>query len=91
MIVCIHSGHDILTSAGAEPSLDDSQEIVGTTLQEVLKGIGDLVQVTLRDVDDMEEELRARKQYAKSQSAEAYESSDEEEGSRGQQVRCAQQ
>ncbi len=48
------------------------------------------MQVMMRDVDDMEEELRARKQYAKSQGAEAYESSDEEEG-RGQQVRCAQQ
>ena len=50
-----------------------------------------VAQVTLRPVDDMEEELRARKQYAKSQSAEAYDSSDEEEGGRGQQVRCAQQ
>lgn len=49
-----------------------------------------VMQVTMRDVEDMEEELRARKQYAKSQSAEAYGSSDEEEG-RGQQVRCAQQ
>ena len=50
-----------------------------------------MMQVSLRPVDDMEEELRARKQYAKSQSAEAYDSSDEEEGGRGQQVRCAQQ
>lgn len=61
---------------------------------DTIDGVSDawvlVMQVTMRDVEDMEEELRARKQYAKSQSAEAYDSSDEEEG-RGQQVRCAQQ
>ncbi|CAK0784305.1 hypothetical protein CVIRNUC_007509 [Coccomyxa viridis] len=51
----------------------------------------DSEQVSLRDVDDWEEEVRARRQYAKTHSTEAYDSSDEEEGSRGQQVRCAQQ
>ena len=50
-----------------------------------------VLQVALRDVDDWEEEVRARRQYAKTHSTEAYDSSDEEEGSRGQQVRCAQQ
>jgi DnaJ family protein A protein 2 len=49
-------------------------------------------QVSMRPIKDMEEELRARRQYAKAHSAEAYESSDEEDGMpRGQKVQCAQQ
>ena len=42
-------------------------------------------------MDDIEEELRARRQYAKDHGAQAYESSDDEEGGRGQRVQCAQQ
>ena len=46
----------------------------------------------MRPIKDMEEELRARRQYAKAHSAEADESSDEEDGMpRGQKVQCAQQ
>ena len=51
-----------------------------------------LLQVSSRPIKDMEEELRARRQYARAQSSEAYESSDEEDGMpRGQKVQCAQQ
>ena len=50
------------------------------------------LQVTFRSVEDIEEELRARRQYAKDHGAQAYESSDDEEGGRGnQRVQCAQQ
>ena len=49
-------------------------------------------QVVMRGVEDIEEELRARRQYAKASGAgEAYESSDDEEGRGGQRVQCAQQ
>ncbi|KAK9837066.1 hypothetical protein WJX81_000009 [Elliptochloris bilobata] len=52
----------------------------------------DIEQVSSRSIKDMEEELRLRRQYAKAQSSEAYESSDEEDGMpRGQKVQCAQQ
>lgn len=45
----------------------------------------------MRPIKDIEEELQARRQYAKSNSA-AYESSDDEDGMpRGQKVQCAQQ
>lgn len=50
------------------------------------------IQVTFRSVEDIEEELRARRQYAKDHGAQAYESSDDEDGGRGnQRVQCAQQ
>ena len=43
-------------------------------------------------IKDIEEEMQARRQYAKANSSEAYESSDEEDGMpRGQKVQCAQQ
>ena len=42
-------------------------------------------------MDDIEEELRARRKYARDHSSNAYESSDEEDGMRGQRVQCAQQ
>jgi hypothetical protein len=48
-------------------------------------------QVVMRPVEDIEEELRARRQYAKASGGEAYESSDDEEGRGGQRVQCAQQ
>ncbi|CAL8469236.1 g8777 [Coccomyxa elongata] len=48
--------------------------------------------VTMRPVEDIEEELRARRQYAKtSGTGEAYDSSDDEDGRGGQRVQCAQQ
>jgi len=51
-----------------------------------------LVQVSFRSVQDIEEELRARRQYAKDHGAQAYDSSDDEEGGKGgQRVQCAQQ
>ena len=57
-----------------------------------LKRCVGLMQVSSRPIKDMEEELRARRQYARAQSSEAYESSDEEDGMpRGQKVQCAQQ
>ncbi len=50
------------------------------------------LQVSFRSVEDIEEELRARRQYAKDHGAQAYESSDDEDGGRGnQRVQCAQQ
>lgn len=56
-----------------------------------MKGCGQ-AQVTMRPVEDIEEELRARRQYAKTSGAgEAYDSSDDEEGRGGQRVQCAQQ
>ncbi len=46
----------------------------------------------MRSIKDIEEEMQARRQYAKANSSEAYESSDEEDGMpRGQKVQCAQQ
>jgi hypothetical protein len=46
--------------------------------------------VNLTAIPDIEEEMRVRRQYAKSGAA--YESSDDEEGGgRGQRVQCAQQ
>ncbi len=46
----------------------------------------------MRPVEDIEEELRARRQYAKSSGgSEAYDSSDDEDGRGGQRVQCAQQ
>jgi hypothetical protein len=51
-----------------------------------------MAQVVMREVGDIEEELRARRQYAKNEGGEAYESSDDEDGGRGgQRVQCAQQ
>jgi hypothetical protein len=48
------------------------------------------LQVSLRPIADIEEELRTRRQQAKGGAA--YESSDDEEGGvRGQRVQCAQQ
>jgi hypothetical protein len=58
----------------------------------VADGADARAKVSMRPIKDMEEELRARRQYAKAHSAEAYESSDEEDGMpRGQKVQCAQQ
>jgi DnaJ family protein A protein 2 len=49
-------------------------------------------EVSFRSVQDIEEELRSRRQYAKDRGAEAYDSSDDEDGGRGgQRVQCAQQ
>ena len=47
----------------------------------------------MRPIEDMEEELRARRQYTKAHSSEAYDSSDDEEGGGrgGQRVQCAHQ
>ena len=47
----------------------------------------------MRAIDDMEDELKQRKQYTRNMSSEAYDSdSDEEGGGRGgQRVQCAQQ
>ena len=47
----------------------------------------------MRPVNDIEEELRARRQYSKATGNEAYESSDDEEGGGrgGQRVQCAHQ
>lgn len=46
----------------------------------------------MRPVEDIEEELRARRQYAKATGGnEAYDSSDDEDGRGGQRVQCAQQ
>ncbi|KAK9803693.1 hypothetical protein WJX73_001266 [Symbiochloris irregularis] len=49
-------------------------------------------EVHMREVSNIEEELRARRQYSKSH-GEAYDSSDDEEGGggRGQRLQCAQQ
>ena len=51
------------------------------------------MQVHMRSVTNIEEELRARRQYNKSHGGEAYDSSDDEEGGGrgGQRVQCAQQ
>ena len=51
------------------------------------------LQVNMRPIEDMESELKQRKQYTRNTSNEAYDSdSDEEGGGRGgQRVQCAQQ
>ena len=46
----------------------------------------------MRDVADIEEEMRARRAMAKASGGEAYDSSDDEgDGRGGQRVQCAQQ
>ena len=52
------------------------------------------LQVNMRPINDMEDELKQRRQYTRNTSNEAYDSdSDEEGGGRGggQRVQCAQQ
>lgn len=52
-----------------------------------------LVQVNMRPINDMEDELKQRRQYTRNTSNEAYDSDSEEEGGGrgGQRVQCAQQ
>lgn len=52
-----------------------------------------LVQVNMRPIHNMEDELKQRKQYTRNTSNEAYDSDSEEEGGGrgGQRVQCAQQ
>lgn len=47
----------------------------------------------MRPINDMEDELKQRRQYARNTSNEAYDSDSEEEGGGrgGQRVQCAQQ
>ncbi len=50
------------------------------------------LQVSLRPIVDMEEELRARRQFQRAGGNEAYESDSDEEGAGGgRRVQCAQQ
>ena len=49
------------------------------------------LQVTVKPVDDIEEELQKRRQYAKHRKSQAYDSSDDEEQGGRQRVQCAQQ
>ena len=59
------------------------------TILEVVR----LVQVNMRPITDMEDELKQRRQYTRNTSNEAYDSDSEEEGGGrgGQRVQCAQQ
>ena len=52
------------------------------------------LQVHMRPINDMEDELKQRRQYTRNTSNEAYDSDSEEEGGGrggGQRVQCAQQ
>ena len=52
------------------------------------------LQVNMRPINDMEDELKQRRQYTRNTSNEAYDSDSEEEGGGrggGQRVQCAQQ
>ena len=51
------------------------------------------MQVNMRPIHDMEDELKQRRQYTRNTSNEAYDSDSEEEGGGrgGQRVQCAQQ
>ena len=52
-----------------------------------------VLQVNMRPINDMEDELKQRRQYTRNTSNEAYDSDSEEEGGGrgGQRVQCAQQ
>lgn len=76
------------------PLLEACQPSVGIVLYSTFTFMcGPLLQVNMRPIDDMESELKQRKQYTRNTSNEAYDSdSDEEGGGRGgQRVQCAQQ
>ena len=80
--ICTQSMQASLCSQGIGPSTPPGKFVRGFRQ----------AQVTMGPVEDIEEELRARRQYAKTSGAgEAYDSSDDEEGRGGQRVQCAQQ
>ena len=66
---------------------------VSTAVAMLYRYVGYL-QVNMRPINDMEDELKQRRQYTRNTSNEAYDSDSEEEGGGrggGQRVQCAQQ
>ena len=74
-------------------STSSRHQLNSTIVSPCANGVYLDVQVNMRPIDDMESELKQRRQYTRNTSNEAYDSDSEEEGGGrgGQRVQCAQQ